>query len=142
MPKGKFVAALILLLAALAGCKKADKDQNAIRAALRDHLSTRPSINISAMDMDVKKVTIDGNQAQAEVEFRAKQGGGAVTVTYALERRGDSWVVKASQTPGGMTHPGVGTDASPTGAQPGTLPPGHPPLSSPPKTPSQPTKNP
>lgn len=96
--------------------------------------------------MDMRGVAVTGNQAHAEVEFRAKNSGppgGGMQVAYDLEKRGDAWVVLKSQPLGGMQHPNTSQNPSashavhsmpnfnellnPTGAPvQATLPPGHP----------------
>src|ERR1051325_1772760 len=144
------------LTAALLGasaCRKQVNENDAIRAGILQHLTAIGSLNMSAMDMDVRSVSINGNQAHAEVEFRPKTGGArgaGMHVAYNLEKRGDGWVVAKSQSLGGMIqHPDPGQNPhtnqdvhsgampnfneilSPTGAPAqGTLPPGHPPVTS------------
>ena len=100
------VSAWILFLVMVGGCSKAERDQNAIRAALQKHLSERGTLNMAAMEMDVKKVTLDGDRAQAQVEFRLRQGGGGMQIAYSLERQGRTWVVLRGQPTGGeIAHP-------------------------------------
>ncbi len=57
-----------------AGCKKQQSDNDAIRAGIMQHLNTVGTLNMSAMEMDIRNVSITGNQAHAEVEFRPKTG--------------------------------------------------------------------
>jgi len=152
---------LVAALLAVSGCKKQGAENDAIRAAILQHLTGIGTLNMSAMDMDIRSVAINGNQAHAEVEFRPKTGGGApgtgMQVSYNLEKRDGAWVVLKSQTGGGMMqHPTTNqnphntTDVhngmpnfndilngsgSGTPAQ-GNLPPGHPAVG------SQPAANP
>ena len=65
-----FFAALL----AAGGCKKQQNDNDAIRAGIMQHLTGVGTLNMSAMVMDIQKVSINGNQAHAEVEFRPKTG--------------------------------------------------------------------
>jgi hypothetical protein len=127
----------LLALLPIAACKKggAGNDNQAIRAAVQQHLVQRSTLNMSAMDMDVKQVSIQGDQATAQVEFRAKQGGPGMLMSYNLQRQGGAWVVTSSRPTGGeMSHPptdgSMPPSAAPGGAPSGTteLPPSHPPV--------------
>jgi hypothetical protein len=135
-----------------AGCKKQPSDNDAIRAGVMRHLTSVGTLNISAMDVDIRSVSINGNQAHAEVEFRPKTGGApgaGMQVGYNLEKKDGNWVVLKSQTLGGMQHPDpnqnphVNQDVhsgslpnfndvlNPSGSPAqGALPPGHPPVNS------------
>jgi hypothetical protein len=106
------VAAVLGLSAALllgGGCKKQQSDNDAIRAGIMTHLNGLSGINVNAMVMDIKSVSINGNQAHAEVEFRPKTGappGAGMQVAYNLEKRDGAWVVQKTQPMGGMIqHP-------------------------------------
>ena len=108
--------ALALGLAAafvsLGGCKKQASDNDAIRAGIQQHLASVGTLNLGAMDMDIRSVTVNGNQAHAEVEFRPKTGGApgaGMQVAYNLEKRDGAWVVLKTQPLGGMIqHPDPG----------------------------------
>jgi hypothetical protein len=142
---------LVILL--VVGCKSRLSDNDAIRAGIMQHLNAVGTLNMSAMNMDLKRTTINGNQAHAEVEFRPKTGappGAGMQVAYNLEKRDGAWVVLKTQAAGGMIeHPAPGQNPHQTqnvhagqlpnfselvnpaaGPAPGTLPPGHPPISS------------
>jgi hypothetical protein len=133
------------------GCKKQQRDEDAIRAGIIQHLTSVGNLNISAMDMDIRSVSINGNQAHAEVEFRPKTGaapGAGMQVAYNLGKRDGSWVVLKTQSAGGMIQhpdpnqnphqnqnvhsgslPNFNDVLNPAGVSaPGTLPPGHPPV--------------
>lgn len=140
-----------------AACRKQASDNDAIRAGIMQHLSAIGTLNMSAMDMDIRSVSVNGNQAHAEVEFRPKTGGtpgAGMQVAYNLEKRDGAWVVLNTQPLGGMiqhpdpnknphTNQDVHSGALPnfndvlnpsgTGA-PGALPPGHPPIGSQPQS--------
>ena len=133
----------------VSGCKNQPSDNDAIRAGILQHLKSVGTLNISAMQMDIRNVSINGNQAHAEVEFRPKTGaapGTGMQVAYNLEKREGSWTVLKTQAAGGtMQHPDPNQNPhqnqavhsgalpnfndvlKPTGA-PGqaALPPGHP----------------
>ena len=151
-------ATAILLFAAfftIGGCKQQPNDNDAIRAGILQHLTAVGTLNISAMQMDIRGVSINGNQAHAEVEFRPKTGatpGAGMQVAYNLEKRDGSWVVLKTQAAGGMiqhpdpnqnphqnqnVHPGSLPNFSnvlnsPVAQAQGALPPGHPAVNSPP----------
>jgi len=144
-----FVAAFF----AVAACKKGPSDSDAIRAAIMQHLAGVGTLNVTAMDMDVRSVSVNGNQAHAEVEFRPKTGGApgaGMQVGYNLEKRDGAWVVLKAQTLGGaMQHPDTSQNPQqnqnvhpnalpnfndvlhPATPSQGSLPPGHPPVNPP-----------
>jgi len=90
-------------------------DADLVRQAAEDHVQNDREINLSAMDMSVESVNFSGDQAQANVTFRVKQGGPTMEMIYWLERHGKVWQVAKSQPangqfvhpPMGPTHPGV-----------------------------------
>jgi hypothetical protein len=149
-------AIVFLTLAAFCaagGCKKRQSDNDAIRAGIMQHLTSVGNLNIGAMDMDIRGVSINGNQAHADVEFRPKTGaapGAGMQVAYNLEKRDGSWVVLKTQAAGGMIQhpdpnqnphqnqnvhsgslPNFSDVLNPAGAAvPGALPAGHPPVAS------------
>jgi hypothetical protein len=158
----KSIVLVALIASVILGCKndpraaqpKAQAPEDSIRSAIQAHLAHKGNLNLQAFDTDVKQVTIQGDHAQAEVEFRVKGGPGAMQLTYALEKRDGAWSVMESDPVGGnFSHPaldqgqnpamnggtgashsladtlksfGVGAAPAPAPAQP--LPPGHPPL--------------
>jgi hypothetical protein len=140
------------------GCKTQQSDNDASRAGIMQHLNAVGTLNLSAMEMNIKSASVNGNQAHAEVEFRPKTGapqGAGMQVAYNLEKRDGAWVVLKTQAAGGMIeHPAPGQNphqnqdahatqlpnfseiVTPAGATAsGVLPPGHPAI------PSQPTKS-
>jgi hypothetical protein len=128
--KRGFLAVLLgaMMLFAVA-CRSKTDEKEAIRAGVIKHLTALNMLNLNNMDINVTQATINGNQAQAQVEIRAKGGdsaGNAMQIGYAMEKRGEEWVVlKSTGMGGGMQHPGPG-EAPPAGTAPGTMPPGHP----------------
>jgi hypothetical protein len=133
-------AGLCAMLVFGTACKKQQNDKEAIRAGIMQHLNSLKSFNLSAMEMDVKQVTINGTQAQAQVEFRPKSGappGAGMHVGYTLEKREGTWAVVKSQAIGGeIIHPGGSQPSeSAPGSMPDELPPGHPPVKRAPETP-------
>jgi hypothetical protein len=139
------------------GCDKRASDSDAIRAGILQHLNSVGTLNMSAMDMGIRSVSINGNLARAEVVFRPKNGapaGAGMQVAYNLEKRGGAWVVQKSHPTGGMIqhpdtnkNPHQNTDAhsgrlpnfsdivNPAGiSAQSALPPGHPPVSAQPNS--------
>ena len=106
-------------------CKSRPDDKEAIRSGITKYLASLNTLNLSAMDINVTQTSINGNQAQAQVEIRLKNGppdGANMKLSYNLEKRGEEWaVVKSQQAGGTMAHPGP--DEMPHG---GAMPPGHP----------------
>jgi hypothetical protein len=106
-----FATALLCVLAI--GCHRQANDQEAIRASIDKHLNETAGLNLSAMDRDVKQISVNGNQATAQVEFHLKQGGdGRMLIEYTLERKGNQWSVLKSK-PVGMEGPPPGGQESP-----------------------------
>jgi hypothetical protein len=166
------MAITLVCVAALAGCQQhanspsgvqavtpAEVSPNdAIRTAIHAHLAHNGNLKLNSFDTDVKQVTIDRDQAQAQVEFHVKNGPGTMQFTYALAKRDGAWSVVES-TPGGsnFSHPGLDkAQAPPAGGTvggdsaifrvfdnfhggaakpPQNLPPGHPPVVAKPETP-------
>lgn len=150
MKRAAYALAVVALLSLFAGCKKQESDSDGIRTGINEHLSSLKTINLSAMDMNITNVSIQGNQAQAQVEFRPKTGGppgAAMQVSYSLAKQNGLWVVQNTQPMGGsIQHPGPGEnphmnenapssgslpnfrDLVPGGGNPNSLPPGHPPI--------------
>ena len=110
-------------------CNSKTGEKEAIRAGVIKHLAALNMLNLNNMDVNVTQATVNGNQAQAQVEIRAKggdPGSNAMQIGYALEKRGEEWVVlKSTGMGGGMQHPGPG-EAPPAGTAQGAMPPGHP----------------
>jgi len=101
----------------------AGSDEAAIKAAIDRHLRENSGINLSAMDSHVDSISIQGNEAKANVTFSLRQGGTSMTMEYRLTRKGNDWVVERSQPGGGQfahppldkTHSGTAGNATPPG---------------------------
>jgi len=150
MKRTAFFLTVIGLLVLFAGCKKQESDSDAIRSGINRHLSSLKTLNLGAMDMNITNVSIQGNQAQAQVELKPKTGapqGAGMQVAYSLEKQNGLWVVQNTQPAGGsIQHPGPGENPHMSGTSPSTgsmpnfrelvpggasssaLPPGHPPV--------------
>ena len=102
---------IFALLIGIGACQKQANDKDAIRTGILQHLTSIGTLNMGAMDMDIRSVSVNGNQAHAEVEFRPKNGtaGAGMHVAYNLEKREGAWVVLKTQSLGGMIqHPDPG----------------------------------
>jgi hypothetical protein len=151
MKRAAQIFAVIGLLSLFAGCKKQVSDADAIRDGINQHLAGVKTINLSAMDMDVTSYSVQGNTAQAQVEFRPKGGGPAgMQVNYTLAKQSGAWVVQNAQPMnmgGAGANPNMMSSAPSSGSGgsmpnfrelvPGgnggtasgqALPPGHPPI--------------
>jgi hypothetical protein len=120
-----FFAALLSATLLFAGaCRSKVDDKEAIRAGIIKYLGSLNTLNLSAMDINVTQASVNGNQAQAQVEIRLKNSppdGASMKLSYNLEKRGEEWAVVKSQPAGGtMQHPAPGEMPA------GGMPPGHP----------------
>jgi len=79
---------------------------DAIRTAIQAHLAHNGNLSLQSFDTEVKQVQLEGDHAQAQVEFHVKNGPGSMRLTYALAKRDGTWFVVGS-TPGGsnFSHP-------------------------------------
>jgi len=157
----KSIVLLALIASLIVGCKsdpraaqpRTQAPEDSIRTAIQAHLAHKGTLNLQAFDTDVKQVTIEGDHAQAQVEFRVKGGPGSMQLTYALEKRDGSWsVIESDPVGSNFSHPGLDEGQNPpingtAGAshsladtlrslKAGTvaeqpLPPGHPPVTRP-----------
>jgi hypothetical protein len=124
MIRGLLATALGVLLLFSVACKTAPNDKDAIKAGVLKHLASMQGLNVPNMEVNVTQFSVNGNQAMAQVEIRAKTGdnsGGTMNLAYNMEKRGDEWVVvKGAPAGGTLQHPAPGE------MPPGGMPPGHP----------------
>ena len=122
MSKKRITIFLVSAAILLGGCKQqgasvssapaappANADPNdAIRTAIRAHLAHNGNLRLDSFDTTVKQIAVDGDHAQAQVEFHAKGGPGTMQLTYALAKRNSTWYVVESN-PGGsnFSHPAL-----------------------------------
>jgi hypothetical protein len=118
-----YIAVLIATIAVLTGCQHRGTSSNlsgvtladasaspdaAIRTAIRAHVAHNPNLNPNAFDTEVKRVTLDGDHAQAEVEFHVKNGSGVMQLTYALAKQNGAWaVIESTPIGSNFSHPQV-----------------------------------
>ncbi len=116
-------ALLLVALVSVAGCQPKPDEKEGIRQGVINYLSNVRGLNLPAMNITVTQATVNGNQATAQVEIKAKNdSGGNMQLSYSLEKRGNEWVVLKSAPAGGsLQHPAPGTPMSGS-----ALPPGHP----------------
>jgi hypothetical protein len=124
--KRVFLASLLsVALLYISACKSKSDEREAIRRGVVQHLSSMQGLNLPNMEINVTQYSVNGAQATAQVEIRAKGAEGAsgtMQLAYNLERRGAEWVVVKSAPAGGsLQHPAQGD--MPPGA---AMPPGHP----------------
>jgi hypothetical protein len=154
MKRSISLVTFLAIVVAFSGCKKQESDADAIRSGINQHLAGLKTLNLGAMDMNITNVSVQGDQAQAQVEFKPKSGGppgAGMQVAYSLQKQNGQWVVQNTQPAGGsIQHPGPGENPHMNGAAPssgsmpnfrdlvpggasgnsGALPPGHPPVKS------------
>jgi hypothetical protein len=114
---------LVLLLSALAvfGCAKepgkpapspGEGQEAAIEAAVKAYLAGRSDLALDNMEIEFRKISVQGDTAEAEVVFRTKNGQGEMPISYKLAREAGNWVVQRKRPE----------------ASTGPMPPGHPPV--------------
>jgi hypothetical protein len=101
---------------ATAAAPEAGTPNAQIEAAIRSYLANRPGLNLDNMTLEFGTVKIEGEQAEADVVFRSKNGAGEMSMHYTLDREGEAWKVRQPERHG-------------TGE--GQMPPGHPPVNPP-----------
>jgi hypothetical protein len=122
------IVLLALVATLIVGCKsdpgamqkRTPAPEDSIRTAIQAHLAHKGTLNLQAFDTDVKQVTIQGDHAQAEVEFRLKAGPGAMQLTYALEKRDGAWsVIESDPVGSNFSHPPLDQGQGASEALPG-----------------------
>src|ERR1700733_2301337 len=97
MKRWIWTCAAAVVCVAVIGCNKQANDQDAIRASIEKRLNGRSDLNMSAMDREVKQISVNGDKATAEVEFRLKGGDARMEIEYTLQRQGNEWEVLDGQ---------------------------------------------
>jgi hypothetical protein len=118
-----FLAGFAGMVLLAVGCKSEADNNNALRNAVVKHIASMNGLNINNMIISVTKASIHGDQAEANVDIRAKDSdpsAPAMQLVYEMQKQGGEWVVVKGQPSGGMQHPGPGEKPQ------GALPPGHP----------------
>jgi hypothetical protein len=163
--KSPMVIILVVSAAVLGGCQQRSNSvsgapvvvsrdaspNDAIRTAIQAHLAHNGNLSLQSFGTELKQVKLEGDHAQAQVEFHAKNGPGTMQLTYALTKRDGAWSVIGT-TPGGsnFSHPALDKSQAPAesgaiaadspifhvmdnlhgraAARSENLPPGHPPI--------------
>lgn len=113
--------ASFFLLLCLAACNRSGQNNDAVRQGVLDHLA-QAGLNMAGMEVALKSVQFNGNQADASVSISAKGANAAqgMQMKYHLEQKDNKWVVVGRQDGGqhgaGAMAPG---SADPGGALPG-----------------------
>ena len=125
-----FVICTALLIA---GCKRAPDNKEAVKQAVVEHLSKNAALEVNQLDIDVADVQFNGNEATAKVSIKPKSAPEqAMTMGYALDRKGDKWQVRPRSTTGhGGMGGGMGSAPAEQAPSAGQMPAGHPPTNSP-----------
>jgi hypothetical protein len=120
MKRAYTILLALSLVMAMAGCKKSATDtNNDIRIAIEAHLAQKGTLNLKAFDTVVKQVALQGDRAQAQVEFHVKNGPGMMQLTYALQKTSGTWaVVESNPVNADFSHPSLDSTQSPTGGAP------------------------
>lgn len=99
-----------------------------IETAVRRHLDRRSDLDMSAMDLTIDRVDVDGDSATAVVSFQVRGTPEAgMSMEYPLAREAGVWTVQAKPSGHGEDAPRQVAPPAPGGGGAG-LPPGHPPL--------------
>jgi hypothetical protein len=99
-------SAVLILIFSLAACNRGVPSNDAVRQGVLDHLAesqAKTSLNLAAMDVVVKSVTFNGNEADAAVSIAPKGGNpeAGMQINYHLQQKGSKWVVVGRQDPHG-----------------------------------------
>jgi hypothetical protein len=117
------LAAFAGMMLLTVGCKSETDNNDALRNAVVKHIASMNGLNVNNMTITVTKATINGNQAEANVDIRATDSdpkASPMQFLYEMRKQGKEWVVVNGQPLGGMQHPAPGEMPS------AELPPGHP----------------
>ncbi len=104
---GRTIALTILLLPALlapgcaGGSDPRDDREADILAAVQIYLREQRHMNPDGMGMEITHLVLEGDQAQATIQFTSLDGGSNLEVQYLLNRGEDGWTVTGSQGQGG-----------------------------------------
>jgi len=119
------------VLLCLIGCSRTSQTKEAVQQGIREYLTTRPDLDLGAIEVEVTAVNFRQNEADATVAFRPKGGGPGtgMEMRYTLEQKGGRWVVKGKgQAPPGAS-PHSATPPQEAATPPASkMPPDHPPV--------------
>jgi hypothetical protein len=124
------LTAMLAAVFLLGACSKNIQTNEAVRESVVEYLNgiaAEKGLDISAMQVEVAKVSFERDEAQATITIRPKiaPGSKGMEIPYVLDRKGDKWVVRAAAASRANPH----GDVAPGGTPPdGALPAGHPPI--------------
>ncbi len=104
---GRTIALTILLLPALltpgcaGGSDPRDDREADILAAVQIYLREQRNMNPDGMSMEITHLVLEGNQAQATIQFGSLDGSSNLEVRYLLNRGEDGWTVTGTPGQGG-----------------------------------------
>jgi hypothetical protein len=104
---GKIIPLTILLISALlapgctGGSDPRDNREADILVAVQIYLREQRNMNPDGMGMQITHLVLEGDQAQATIQFSSLDGGSNLEVQYLLIRGEDGWTVTGSQGQGG-----------------------------------------
>ena len=115
--KRTLMGMVLLSLVIAGGCRSrhevSKNDEAAINAAIQRHLGLS-GVNVSAITQETKKISINGDQALVDMDFRLKNGDPnfGMSVEYVLQRNNRQWEVVRNQPVGGEHRPAAGQSSS------------------------------
>jgi hypothetical protein len=115
--KRTLMGTILLSLVIAGGCRSqhegSKNDEAAIHAAIQRHLGLS-GVNINAITQETKKISINGDQALVDMDFRLKNGDPkfGMSVEYVLQRSNGQWEVVRNQPVGGNHGPAAGQSSS------------------------------
>lgn len=110
----------------LAGCQREPSINAQIQDVIAEHLASRPGISADRMLIEVERVTVQGDRAEAEVIFRSRDNPESrMAYHYELRREDGAWKVEGGR-PSAPESPHPVPEAAPDAGA--TLPEGHPPV--------------
>ena len=110
------------------------QNREKVKADLNEYLSSKVGLDLKSVDVDITKLTFEGNKANATVSFHQKADtsvGAGMVMQYTLDQQNGHWVVTSrADSQGHGMGAGSANDSLPPGhPSTGALPPGHPNLS-------------
>jgi hypothetical protein len=109
-------------------CSKDIQNTDAVKQGVMDYLKTnqaKTGLNLEAMQVEVRSVSFQRDEARAGVSITPKgMPGAGMQMNYVLARNGNKWEVRGRTENGANPH-GASEPPPPSG----TLPPGHPQVS-------------
>ena len=119
---------VLALALSWAGCQQATNINTQVQEAIGEHLASRPGVDATRMVVEVQTVSVQGDQAEAEVIFRSRDAPDSrMNYHYVLKKAEGKWKVESGRPSAAQSpHPQPGGSEGAPGA--GTLPEGHPPV--------------